>query len=87
MTERSLPPNLPAVSNFVTVLLAIAGDVEQNPGPSERSSMGSVNNLYTEIRRESSATDVTGGIIKTALVFVTIYIREECSHPSPRVKS
>ena len=45
LTEWSLPPNLPAVSNFVTVLLLIAGDIETNPGPSASSSMGSVNNL------------------------------------------
>ncbi len=52
---------------LVTVLLVIAGDVEQNPGPSASSSMGSVNNLYTGFRRESSVTDVTGGITPTAL--------------------
>ena len=45
----------------------IAGDVELNPGPSASSSMGSVNNLYTEIRRKSSVTDVTGAITPTAL--------------------
>ena len=38
---------------LVALLLVIAGDVELNPGPSASSSMGSVNNLYTGIRRES----------------------------------
>ena len=47
---------------LVTALLVIAGDVEQNPGPSPSSSMGSVNNLYTGTRRESSAMHVTGCI-------------------------
>ena len=48
LTESCLPPNLPAVSNFMTVLLVIAGDVEQNPGPSASSSIV-VNNLNTAI--------------------------------------
>ena len=52
---------------IVTVLLVIAGDVEQNPGPSASSSMGSVNNLHTGFRRESSVTDATGAITPTAL--------------------
>ena len=52
---------------IVTVLLVIAGDVEQNPGPSASSSMGSVNNLHTGFRRESSVTDSTGAITPTAL--------------------